>query len=66
MQRGGANYAFEVEYKKIVKPTEISLTEASRDTRLTMITCYPIYYIGPAPERLVVVAKLVSQSSGRE
>ena len=30
----------------------------SKDKRLTLITCYPIYYIGPAPDRLVVVAKL--------
>ena len=64
IQRSGVTYAFEVMYEKIVKPTEISVTEASRDTRLTMITCYPIYYIGPAPERLVVVAKLVRRSRG--
>ena len=26
------------------------------------ITCYPTYYIGPAPERLVVFSKLASNS----
>jgi sortase (surface protein transpeptidase) len=32
------------------------------DAQLTLITCYPIYYIGPAPQRLVVFSKLVPEA----
>jgi sortase A len=64
VERGGRSYTYEVAYKKIVKPTDLSVTEPSGDVRLTLVTCYPIYFIGPAPERLVVVAKLVGQPSG--
>jgi sortase A len=59
VQRSGSSYTYEVSYKKIVKPTDLWVTEPSSDARLTLVTCYPIYYIGPAPERLIVVAKLV-------
>ena len=59
VQRSGNSYAYEVSYKKVVKPTDLWVTQPSSDARLTLLTCYPIYYIGPAPERLVVVARLV-------
>ena len=62
VERGGGSYTYEVAYKKVVRPTDLWVTEATSDTRLTLLTCYPIHYIGPAPERLVVVAKLVSSS----
>jgi LPXTG-site transpeptidase (sortase) family protein len=57
--RDGHNFIFEVTSKRIVKPDDLSVVKNSSDARLTLITCYPTYYIGPAPERLVVVAKLV-------
>jgi sortase A len=46
---------------KIVKPTDVSVLKQTEDPTLTLITCYPTYYIGPAPERLVVFSKLVSK-----
>ena len=39
-------------------PEDLSVLQQGRDKRLTLITCYPIYYIGRAPDRLVVFAKL--------
>jgi sortase (surface protein transpeptidase) len=30
---------------------------------LTLITCYPTYYIGPAPKRLVVFSRLVDSQA---
>jgi sortase (surface protein transpeptidase) len=29
---------------------------------LTLITCYPTYYIGPAPKRLIVFSKLIGDT----
>jgi sortase A len=59
VERSGNRYTYEVDYKKVVQPTDLSVTEATSDARLTLLTCYPIHYIGPAPQRLVVVARLV-------
>ena len=58
--RDGHDYIFEVTGKKIVQPDDLSVVKNSTDARLTLITCYPTYYIGPAPERLVVISKLVN------
>lgn len=35
------------------------------DATLTLTTCWPIRYIGPAPQRLIVTAKLVAPSRSR-
>lgn len=61
VSRGGQTYTFEVTGKKIVQPSDLSVVKNSSQTRLTLITCYPTYYVGPAPERLVVFSKLLPQ-----
>jgi sortase A len=58
VQRDGRVFHYEVTGKKVVPPTDLSVIHATPDAQLTLITCYPIYYIGPAPERLVVFSKL--------
>ena len=62
VRRSGHTYAFQVTGKKIVKPDDLSVVKNTPDARLTLITCYPIYYIGPAPERLVVFSKLIGEN----
>jgi sortase A len=59
VQRNGRTFRYAVISKHIVKPTDLSVVKASQDSRLTLITCYPTYFIGPAPERLVVTSQLV-------
>ena len=58
VRRGGREYDYTVTEKSIVSPDDIAVTYPTKDTRLTLVTCYPTYYIGPAPKRLIVVAKL--------
>lgn len=58
VQRSGRLFNYEVTGKRIVDPADVSVLHQSSDTRLTLITCYPTYFIGPAPERLVVFTKL--------
>jgi len=42
---------------KIVPPTDTSvLDHANSDKTLVLVTCYPFYYIGPAPKRFIVEA----------
>ncbi len=59
IRRQGQVFRFQVTGKKIVWPQEVSVLNQTPDPRLTLITCYPTYYIGPAPKRLVVFSKLV-------
>jgi sortase A len=62
VRRDGRTYTFQVVGKKIVEPNDVSVVQNSADARLTLITCYPTYYIGPAPQRLIVTAKLVDDT----
>ena len=59
VKRLGRTFTYEVISKRIVEPDDTSVLAPSKDAKLTLITCYPIYYIGPAPKRLVVTSRLV-------
>lgn len=61
VRRNGRLFTYEVTGKKVVEPEDLSVLKQSSDKRLTLITCYPTYYIGPAPERLVVFSKMVEK-----
>jgi len=63
VERDGKVFRYEVTGKKIVEPDDLSVIKPVRDHRLTLITCYPTYYIGPAPKRLVVFSKLVKEAA---
>src|SRR5215471_20528315 len=41
---------------KIVGPKDTSAVDTTSGDKLTLITCYPFYYIGPAPKRFIVEA----------
>ncbi len=49
---------FRVTSLDIVDPLDVSVLDASDATVLTLITCYPFYYAGPAPDRFIVRAEL--------
>ena len=42
---------------KIVGPKDTSAVDITSGDKLTLITCYPFYYIGPATKRFIVEAK---------
>lgn len=44
---------------KVVAPSDTSVLNPTVDSTLTLITCYPFYFIGAAPERFVVQAALL-------
>lgn len=47
---------YRVERTWVVDPDDISVLEATPTRSLTLVTCYPFYYIGPAPQRYIVRA----------
>jgi sortase A len=63
VRRGGKSFQYLVERKFVVQPTDVGVLRPTSDARLTLITCYPTYYVGPAPERLVVISKLANPAA---
>ena len=66
VRRNGEVFKYQVTGKKIVDPEDVSVLKQTADSQLTLITCYPTYYIGPAPQRLVVFSKLVENGPKAE
>jgi sortase A len=53
------SFEYRVESIEVVAPTDIRVLKSSTGHDLTLLTCFPIYYVGPAPKRLVVRAREV-------
>lgn len=47
---------------KVVEPTAVEVLEPTSSATLTLITCFPFDYIGPAPQRFIVRAERRSSS----
>ena len=50
-------YRYRVVSTQVVSPDDVAVLNPSADEILTLITCYPFYYVGAAPERFIVHAK---------
>ncbi|MHB8215897.1 MAG: class D sortase [Candidatus Sulfotelmatobacter sp.] len=57
----GKQYLYNVKFTDVVSPTETWVLEPSSNQSLTLVTCYPFYYIGPAPKRFVVRARRIDR-----
>lgn len=53
-----ARFTYVVESIRVVAPNRIDVLEPSDEPTLTLITCYPFNYLGRAPERFIVTARL--------
>jgi len=53
-----ASYRYRVRGVEIVAPDENRVLDDSTRPMLTLVTCYPFYYVGDAPKRFVVKAQL--------
>ena len=51
------DFAYVVLDTRVVEPTDVSVLAPTPDSTLTLITCYPFSYVGPAPQRFIVRAK---------
>jgi sortase A len=54
-------YRYRVIRTAIVRPDDVSVLEDDEHRALTLITCYPFYYVGNAPQRFIVHARLVDE-----
>jgi sortase A len=49
-------YRYLVDSIQVVAPEDTQVLDGSDDTILTLVTCYPFYFVGPAPKRFIVRA----------
>lgn len=71
IETASGTYTYKVLATKIVKPSDVSVLRSdggglipgkgeTNSRLLTMITCYPFYYVGSAPKRFIVQGELIS------
>ena len=54
---GTSRYA--VTETEIVRPSTIGVLSSAPGRDLTLVTCYPFFYVGSAPERFIVHARKI-------
>jgi len=52
-------FQYSVESIAVVPPTDVRVLKASGGRILTLITCFPFYYVGSAPDRFIVRARQI-------
>jgi sortase A len=52
----GGSFSYRVDSIKVVAPENTAVLNDSGESILTLVTCYPFYFVGPAPKRFVVRA----------
>lgn len=53
-------YRYRVVSTRIVRPSDVAVLAPSGNEILTLITCYPFYFVGSAPSRFIVRAERVT------
>jgi sortase A len=48
--------------RRVVRSDEPALF-STREPELTLTTCWPVRYLGPAPDRLVITARLLQHTT---
>jgi sortase A len=51
---------------EIVEPTNVSVLDSGPVSTLTLVTCYPFYFVGDAPKRFIVTALLTQRDPMQE
>jgi len=52
-------FRYRIEVIKIVKPDHVDLKLGTDHATISLVTCYPFYYVGPAPQRFVAQGRLI-------
>ena len=62
LNRHGRTDEYVVSQIQIVKPEDTHVLHPTPTPTLTLVTCFPFYYVGSAPERFVVTASIENSS----
>lgn len=53
------SYRYRVDLTRVVASDNVEALKSSREATLTLVTCYPFYFVGPAPQRYIVRARRI-------
>ncbi len=59
VQRRSQTDRYVVRKIKVVFPSDTSVLNPTTDSTLTLVTCYPFYFVGAAPQRYIIQASLL-------
>ena len=62
LQTLGGRETYRVERTWIVEPDDVSVLDPTPSRSLTLVTCYPFYFVGSAPQRFIVRAVSVGSA----
>jgi sortase A len=62
----GQIFTYVIDKIQIVNPDNVSVLHTTPDATLTLVTCYPFYFIGSAPQRYIVSASLMNLPGSNE
>lgn len=62
LETGGGVATYVVDAIRIVDPTDVSVLEPTPVPTITLVTCYPFYFIGDAPQRFIIRCSLKDQA----
>ena len=54
------SYRYRVDSTQVVVPEDTQVLNVTAGDILTLVTCYPFYFVGPAPKRFIVRAHRIS------
>ncbi len=54
-------YDYLVDSIQVVEPDDVQVLDATARPTLTLVTCFPFHYIGPAPHRFIVRAHAIGR-----
>ena len=63
MQIGTDRQTYVIDSIKTVNPDDVSVLKNEPGRALTLVTCYPFYFIGSAPQRYIVHASFKGETS---
>jgi sortase A len=59
LKEPGHDYRYQVRFTAVVGPKDTWVLESTGKETLTLLTCYPFHFVGPAPDRLIIRARRV-------
>ena len=60
LEHRGATLRYLIEDLSIVGPNDVDVLAPTPNRVITLVTCYPFYYVGSAPQRYIVRAELMT------
>lgn len=63
LQTLAGTWRYRVSWTRVVTPQDVDVLDPTGEAALTLVTCYPFHYVGPAPKRFIVRAERIAGSA---